>query len=62
MKKEVVYQKTFWDSDPSKVDELANKFKERDDVILVNTQINVAGHSNNIWFYTAILYKKGKKV
>jgi hypothetical protein len=52
----VTYQKTFYDTNPEKVDKLANTFREQ--VIATHTQCNVCmDKAGVIWFFTTIFFK-----
>ena len=54
----VIYQETFKGRSEKLVDEQANKFRERKDVIGVHTQTHVVIESGVPLFITIILYKK----
>lgn len=57
--KKVTFQKTFKGTDAKEVDELANLFREKENVRATHTQTHVfVGSDDLTWFVTVVFYTK----
>lgn len=59
--KKKVYVKTFLSTSPSEIDKAVNEFRDKNDVIAIQTNIALGTNTNLPLFHYVVFYKETKK-